>query len=143
MTDKKYPIDNPNQTDVDDQDGGGEISGGQGQEESWNQILDSLGIDTRAMSKAEIQAIIRNYTEGKQAASNVYDITSGKKVSSINRKQENDTRYYTLSKDKSGFATSNEVKEDKAKDQQPEKRSEKESTHTPSRPPFSPKPPGS
>jgi hypothetical protein len=141
MTDKKYPVDFLNQTDVDGGDDGGDVSGGQGQEESWTQILDSLGVDARAMSKAEIQAIIRNYTEGKQASSNVYDIKSGEKVSSINRKESKEgdnTRYYTLSEDQSGPATSREVEESKSKDQ----RSDKEDKHTPSAPVFDPKPKG-
>ena len=135
MTKKKHPLDIFRKKEVEEDESG--TGTADGQEESWTHILDSLGVDARAMSTAEIQAIIRNYTEGKQRVSNVYDL-SGKKVSSVpsKSKEKSSERYYTLSEDKSGPAQSSEGVKEK------EKRSEKADEHKPTGPVVGPKPSG-
>ena len=123
-----------NDVQEDDEEGGGEV--GTLGEESWVHILESLGQDTRAMSIAEIKAMIRNVTDNNKT-SNIYSIKSGEKVKSVARKQQDpDGRTYKVSADQSGFAASDEVVPDSAKD----KRSEKENKNTPQGPVIGPKP---
>jgi hypothetical protein len=124
--------------EIEEDDSGGE-AGERGQGESWTHILDAMGLDTRAMSLAEIKAAIRNYTEGNQQYSNVIDFTTGDVISkTASRNAEDDVTYYQVNQKKSGPASAREITENQSS--KPEKRSEKEDKHTPSGPVLGPKP---
>ena len=135
MSDKKPPV----WVDDEGESGQGEVTGQV--EESWTHILEGLGVDTRAMSYAEIQAVIRNYSEQNSSSGKVYDMT-GKEISSVPKKDKNATyRTYTVAEDQSGPVAPENVVQNKL-----DKRSEKELKNTPAstpaKGPSTPKGPG-
>lgn len=105
--------------------------------ESYVEILNQLGVDTRAMSLEEIRAEIEK-RKGNLEAGNVYDLKTGKRVKSESKAKKKKGRTYQV-KSVEGVLTAEEF--DAARSEQDyKKRSDKEDKPVPTTPFVPPKP---